>query len=314
MRRAIVIAVVALSVLVSSARAVSAQERQPTAAEMDQARNYFKRAEASKDLKEYDDAVAEYLKAYALYPEPEFFFNIGEVYRLKGDPVLAIEYFNKYLAAAPRGRVAAAARQSIRELGPAAVERRKAAAEESERKAAAAEADRKAAADADRKVAAEESERKAAAEADRKAGEEAERKAAEEVTRAKAPAPRDGGGRPGRTLALAGLGSAAAGVLMVAVGVKFGLDASSLSDDVSNVGDDPGDQWSADNLDKISQGESADSKMMLFTGIGAAAIVAGGAMYFVGKRKGSRGARADKLTVVPATTSSWTGIALMGRF
>jgi tetratricopeptide (TPR) repeat protein len=310
MRRRLSILLAGLCLL-ATAGDLRAQGKKPTPAEIEQAKQHFKRATAHKDLGQYAQAAAEYLAAHALFPDPEFYFNAGEAYRLAGDAAHAIEYFEKYLAEAPRGRVATAARQSLAELAEAAVIQRQ--AEEEARRKAEEETRRKAEEEAQRKAAEEEA-RRQAEQAERQRIEEEARRKAEEDLRAREREARGGRAatrRPGRPLRLAGLGTAAVGLLAVGVGVKFGLDARRLSDEVSGVGDDAGDAWTEDNLDKISRGESAETKMMIFTGLGATALVAGGALYFLGHRKD---ARASRLTLTPAATPAWTGLALSGRF
>jgi hypothetical protein len=47
----------------------------------------------------YQQAIAEYKKAYALYPSPKLFPNIGSCYKYMGQNLKAIEYYEKFLAA-----------------------------------------------------------------------------------------------------------------------------------------------------------------------------------------------------------------------
>ena len=55
---------------------------------------------------------------------PQALFGLGEAYRSEGEPAQAIDAYKKYLAAAPGGSDAPAARRQIRELESAAPARR----------------------------------------------------------------------------------------------------------------------------------------------------------------------------------------------
>jgi len=139
--------------LCASAASVHAQKPEASQADIEKAKQHYGNATAHQEKGEYQKAAKEYLAAYDLYPDPEFLFNVGEVYRLAGDDRRAVEYFEKYLALDPNGRGSADARASVKEMKP------KVAAEDAEaaRKRAAAEAAaaEKAAEDADEKNAEE---------------------------------------------------------------------------------------------------------------------------------------------------------------
>jgi tetratricopeptide (TPR) repeat protein len=81
-----------------------------------EARARFKQAEAYYEAGAYDQAIAEYLEAYRLSAEPELLFNVAQAYRRQKDRPRAVEYFEKYLAADPEGRVAERARTLLAEL------------------------------------------------------------------------------------------------------------------------------------------------------------------------------------------------------
>ena len=113
---------VALSVaLLSSVPAAVAHAEQPANGSGEQqAKHHFHVAQTYKELGEYKKAAEKFLKAYALYKDPAFFFNAGEMYRLAGNHKLAVKYFKMYLVQHPNGRVAAAAKSTVRELQPKA--------------------------------------------------------------------------------------------------------------------------------------------------------------------------------------------------
>ena len=60
-------------------------------------------AEGSKqyDLREYARAIETFRKAYEIYPEPLFLFNLGQAYRQLGDCDNARGFYRNYLAKVP---------------------------------------------------------------------------------------------------------------------------------------------------------------------------------------------------------------------
>ncbi len=60
---------------------------------------------AAQAAGKYDDAIALYKQAYDVVPHPEILFDLAQAYRLKGELETALEYYMKYLAAEPNGRV-----------------------------------------------------------------------------------------------------------------------------------------------------------------------------------------------------------------
>lgn len=210
--RSIHLALLVIGSLATSAAAQPAAtpKKQPTQQELASARAHFQAAEAAKARGDYKTAATEYLAAYELFSDPEFFFNVGEVYRLAGDEPGALTYYQKYLDLEPSGRGAAAARTAIDELQRSIAARKAAAkpvpedeakrkaAEDARRKAdedsarraddeakrmAAEGARRKADQEAARRATDDEAKRKAAADAKRKADEDAARRAEDEAKR-----------------------------------------------------------------------------------------------------------------------------------
>jgi tetratricopeptide (TPR) repeat protein len=87
--------------------------------EKDDARAHYLEAKRLHEHGEYQRAAAEYLQAFALFPDPELLFNVGQVYRLAGDPALAAAYYRRYLEMEPDGRAAPEARSHLEALGVA---------------------------------------------------------------------------------------------------------------------------------------------------------------------------------------------------
>jgi|SoiMethySBSTD1v2_1073268.scaffolds.fasta_scaffold43984_3 tetratricopeptide (TPR) repeat protein len=240
-------------------------------AQMKKAKEAFERAHAHYQAGRYAEAIKAYEEAYAAAPLPAFHFNFGQAYRLKGDKRKAVEHYKKYLELEPGGEGAVEAQSHLAVLGRE-LDAEEAAARE---KAAAVERER----------AVEEARRK-----------EREAAQAELAARPLAP-PVDTPEKKGGTLKIAGLVTGGAGLVLTGVGIYFGLKASSLSSDLANL-----EEWDSSIVD---EGESANTNMMIFTGLGAAAVVTGGVLYYLGMRADRP---AEKLTVVPLVSPSLTGI------
>src|SRR5580698_2109861 len=70
----------------------------------DDARKHFQAGKRHHDAGEWDAALDDYLHAYQLDPSPAFLFDIGQVYRLKGARDKALDYYQRYLEAAPHAQ------------------------------------------------------------------------------------------------------------------------------------------------------------------------------------------------------------------
>jgi tetratricopeptide (TPR) repeat protein len=172
------LALLVIGSLASSAVAQPAAQpsKQPTQHDLASARSYFQDAEAAKARGDYQTAANEYLLAHDLFPDPEFFFDIGEVYRLAGDEPDALNYYQKYLDLEPNGRGAEAARNAVDEL-----RRSIAAKPDAAKRAGDDEAKRKAAEDARRRSDEDAAKRAGDDEAKRKAAEDARRRSDEDA-------------------------------------------------------------------------------------------------------------------------------------
>ena len=77
------------------------------------AASHYKQGKAFFEARQYDQAIAEYLAAYALDKLPAHLYNIGRAYRLAGNAKLAIEYFQRFLDVAPNSPLAKEIREDI---------------------------------------------------------------------------------------------------------------------------------------------------------------------------------------------------------
>ena len=209
-----------------------------------QASEHVKRGDEFKDGGDYEAAAREYQQAYALVPHPVLFFNLAQVYRLKGDREQALEYYERYLAGDPDGRASGQARHFAAQLR-AEIERERQAAREQRRQGARR--------------------------APPTAGVDARVDTHGEDDR----------GAAGRGLRVGGLVLAGAGVVSLGVGVVFGLRARRISDDID--GHDEG-AWPDDLLRSQAEGAQAEQNMFILTASGVAAVAAGGLLYYMGHR------------------------------
>jgi hypothetical protein len=68
---------------------------------------------AAQNAGDYDKAIALYQRAFALIPHPDLLFNVGQAYRLAGQPRKAARFYTRYLQLAPDGKEAATARAHL---------------------------------------------------------------------------------------------------------------------------------------------------------------------------------------------------------
>jgi len=131
-------------------------------------------------------------------------------------------------------------------------------------------------------------------------GEEAARP---DVVATSPPAP-----RRGRGLELAGLVTGGAGLVALGVALHYGIEARKASDAIS----DNREGWSQSLLDRYDEGESAETRMFVLSGVGAAALATGGVLYYLGWRAGR--AEPAAVSVGAAGGSGAAGLSLRGRF
>ena len=281
----------------------AAPKKTPTQTDIAQARKHFQAAEAAKARAEYRTAAVEYLAAYELFQEPAFFYDTAEVYRLAGDEQNALAYYEKYLELDAHGQGAANARTAVdllrRSIAAKEDAAQKAHAESTAQKAPVEPRPRP---DAEARPEADGADRRVDA-ANAESGKPAPSAAptSEEATAKPTVAP-----RPGRGLRIGGFAAGGTGLVAIGIGVVFGLKARSISDEVSN----------AVMYDKSrdAQGHAAQRNMYIFTGVGAAALVTGGVLYYLGDRARKLEQSGSALTLAPVVGPSEITFAVGGRF
>lgn len=275
----------ALLVIGSLATSADAQpaptpKKRPTQQELDRAHAHFKAAEAAKARHDYNTAAIEYLAAHELFEDPEFFFDIGEVYWLAGDESNALTYYQRYLELDPSGRGAPAARTAVDGLRRSIAVKQDAAKHNAEQ-------------DAARRAGDKDAKHKTAQEATRKPDEGA-RDHSVNAAMHPAPSPVLAPSVPGgRGRRIAGLATGGVGVVALGVGVVFGLRAKGISDETA--------RWDQFDQARYEQGKAAERNMSILTGIGAAGLVIGGFLYYLGHRAATTADDArPAVTFVPA--------------
>jgi tetratricopeptide (TPR) repeat protein len=248
--RAFVVSLVLVAASFSTAIAQTKEQKE--------AEKAFKSAQAAYEAKDYPKAVEGFLNAYQLYPAANaLLFNIGQAYRMAGDPEKALSYYEKFVQFEPGNPNVPEAKKHISDLQQKALE------QQMERDRLAAEQKR--------------IEEEAAA---KRAEEEKQARAAQLATQ-RAEADKAGSGLRTGGLIVGGLGA-------VGVGVGVALAAS----------------------------DGIDAKSGVALGVGGAALVAGGVMYFLGvkQRSDARRALPSAGLIVPTVTGDAVGVAWLTHF
>lgn len=121
------------------------------------------------------------------------------------------------------------------------------------------------------------------------------------------PEPEDTGS-PGLGLRLTGIAVGAVGLAGVGLGIKFGLDARAVQDRIDSQPD--GTPWDFDDL--YAEGQAANRNMWISYGVGGAALIAGGVLYFFGQN--AKNTSEEPLAIVPVWGPSGSGLVLVGGF
>jgi hypothetical protein len=275
----------------------------------EEARQHYEEATKHYDLGHWDEAIAEYEKAYELRPDPSFLYNLAQVNRRKGDARKALDLYKNYLRKDPKSpkreeveeKIAALQKQideSAAKIGAAPIEPVPAApaapvgvATPGHEPAGQPEP---AAPPPAPLPPVPSSASAATVAAPSPAG-----SALAPVTAKASTAP-----SPGRGLRIAGIVCGSVGAGSIIAGAVFGLRARSLSNKVAGANKfNPSDQ---------SAGQRAETLQWTFYGIGAGAIVAGGVLYYLGLRAAQPTSAAVSLG--PMVGPGTAGLSAMGVF
>jgi tetratricopeptide (TPR) repeat protein len=242
------------------------------------AKRHYRRAVSDYNLGRFEDAIGEFEKAYELDPAPTLLWNIAQAHRKLGHAERAIFFYRRYLDEAPDAKDRGDVEKRIRELDEQL--RREAPAPNpvlSPPPAAPAPPSAPSPPSGQSPVNAPPT---------------------EAVTTApRTRAPSDGSG-----LRAAGLVTAGAGVVVVGVGLVFGLKAKSDSDSVS--------QAPRFDASKYDSGRRAESIQWICYGVGGAALVTGGILYLVGQNSSG----GEKTSLAPTFSAHGAALTLRGAF
>lgn len=281
---AAVLAVAAASTHLAGADSRGAPAPAPTAPSAQQrqaAGDLTRKAIARLGARDYYGAITLYQQAYDIYPEPLLLSNIGAAYYQGGRPNEALDYFCRYLAAAPAGPNATYAQDQIKALRAALTLPARDGAAACEREPAPQAPPR----DAPPTVVAPTT-----------------------VEPPPAPAPVAAPARPGRALRIAGLVSGGVGALATLGGLYYGYVAWDATRQVNDH--PPGTPWPADIKQIQADGARAEDRQIGLLVVGGVALAAGGACYWLAGRRDAR----EPVRVAPIVTPTEAGLAFSGRF
>lgn len=130
--------------------------------------------------------------------------------------------------------------------------------------------------------------------------------------RPKPPAPAPSTPAPAAKRNWLAIGLVAGGGASLVTGAIFGLRARSLWNDAEQACGDvdacPGDVF-ADASDKYASARTSATLSTLLVGVGAAAAIGGGVVWYLG-----RGKPAERTAVIPSVTRDGAGVTLIGSF
>jgi tetratricopeptide (TPR) repeat protein len=110
---------------------------------------------------------------------------------------------------------------------------------------------------------------------------------------------------PGHGKRVAGIAAAGAGAVLVLAGAYFGSRAESLASDVKAACSTGHCEWTSDLAGKDADGRSDEKRQYILYGVGAAALVTSGVLYYLGSHE-----HAPAITVTPrpdGAAVTWSG-------
>ena len=286
------------------------------------AKRHFARGKSYIKQNKYDDAIRELEAAYQLDPKNEHLYNLGVAHHLKGDKKVALDYYTKFLATNPRGSAGRDATKYAEDLQKEIAAEEQAARDAVAKPVPKGDVDRdgdgipdatdKCPVEAEDVDLFEDTDGCAEADNDKdgvfdkldKCTMQAEDKDGVDDEDGCPDLDDDGDGfvatddlcpevagdvkgcvskgRGTPLLRWAGIGVGGAGLVLVGVGVVFGLQAKSAESDVSGASD----RWSLELDQRIDDGKTANRRMKTFMLIGAGTLVVGGALFVLGMTVG----------------------------
>jgi tetratricopeptide (TPR) repeat protein len=264
----------------------------PSAAEKEAAKKLVDDGIAAQNAKDYDKAIDLYQKAFQLIPHPILLYNIGLAHKLAGRPARAVSFFERYLKLEPNGDKAADVRADLAALKAAA---------------AAQPAEPEGPPEPEATVTAPPEPRPDASQPEDPPVKVLVRN---DVHRAET------GEHPGRSLRIAGLALAGAGLASAALGGYFGLRVGQIEDDARDEIDralangDPPPSMEVLQQKYGKDGDAAERNQFIAYGIAGTLVIGGAVTYYLGYRKDRS---APTTALVPVVRPDFAGLAFSGR-
>lgn len=212
------------------------------------------------NLAEWPEAIKAWKGSYLLSKKPLLLFNIGQAYRLSGDCKQAMTFYDSYQREEPNPKNAAELEEA---LALCAKQPEKPLDEPVEQPITTTTPPPK----PDVVV--------------------AQQPAVQPDETIDTPPTRTGGG-----LRKVGYVVGGVGVAMTAVGIYFALDAGSAASDLDGYQG----EWGQEQIDLEARGQNSATMGKVFTGLGVAAVVAGGVMFVIG---GPKSVESSGVSIVP---------------
>ncbi len=280
MRRLLVIGI-ALA-LAAPALPALAQDKKPAKVDrkrVREARHAFEAGKKAYNIGDFEKAIELWKQGYELKDDPIFLYNIAQAYRQKGDSAKAIFYYKGYLRELPDAKNRGEVEEKVADLQKQIDDAEKAAQPPPPPEPAPPPLPPPV-----------------------------------DVTAQTEPRPAvpEEAPRPGKGMRVAGIVTMGVGAAALAGGVVFGLRAKSLASDLEDA-THAGMPWSQDLADKESQGKTMNTLAIVGYCAGAAAIVTGGILYYLGATKASRAAD-ERTAIVPAVGPGGAQVTLRVSF
>jgi len=281
-----------------------------------QARQHYLKAQKAYDLGRWDDAIAEYEEAYSLRSDPTFLYNMAQAYRRKGDAQRALDLFRNYLVKVPDSPQRADIEERIRSLKKQ-LEADQAAKKTLEPGLGAAPAGATTPVAAPPPMApvtvtpapadGAANPIVAAQPAPAVIPPEPQASPPATVTMFAAPAPT----QENRSLRITGMVVGGVGLAAVVTGAIMGLRAKGLADEITS--DAQKQPFGTFDRSKYDSGKTAETLQWVGYGVGAAALVGGSVLYWLGMPKNTQPATTS-ITMLPYASASSVGGQLFVGF
>ncbi len=286
----LILLVLAVFVLGGASRAL-AQTPTLTAAQKAEAKAAYESGKNKYALGKYEEAAADFEKAYAISSQPAILYNMAQAYRLSGKTERALTLYKSYRSFDPESPFRDEINQRITELQKAVDDQKAAQAKrEAEEKQKREELERQKELERNRELAKQEAEVKA-------------KQALMKLEKAK----------PHARLDLVGYAVTAVGVVCLGAGAAMAALAKGASDDLTAAAK-RGDTFTQSLADKQSNGKTFNTTGIALMAVGGVATIGGVVAIVIGLKWRKSDKEKGIATVSPIFTSDSAGLVVGGRF